>query len=95
MFLKFCKCVHSRLRTIWPFRGAKCENANSKNLKRNSSVVLNRTVVDSDQRFDICQSELYCVRCIRSSLYYTDLNLQVHFISLSDFTDILTFYNTL
>ena len=83
------------LRTIWPFRGAKCENVNSKNLKRNRSVVLKRTVVDGDRRCDICQIELYCVRCLCSSLYCTDLNLQVHFISLSDFTDILTFYDTL
>ena len=43
-----------------------------------------RTVVDSDRRLG-----LYCVRCIRSSPCCTDLNhLQVHFISLSDFTDI-------
>jgi len=47
------------------------------------SVVLNWIVVDSNRLFDIqSQSELYCVRCLRSSLYYNDLNLQgtFHFI---------------
>ena len=47
------------------------------------SVVLNWTAFDSDRLFDIqSQSELYCVRCIPSSLYYNDLNLQgtFHFI---------------
>ena len=47
------------------------------------SVVLNWTAFDSDRLFDIqSQSELYCVRCIPSSLYYNDLNLlgTFHFI---------------
>ena len=47
------------------------------------SVVLNWTAFDSDRLFDIqSQSELYCVRCIPSSLYCNDLNLQgtFHFI---------------
>ena len=64
-----------------------------RSVKMPTQKILNGIVAESWiglllTEIDVCQCELYCVRCIRSSLCCTDLNLQVHFISLSDFTDI-------
>ena len=59
-----------------------------RSVKMPTQKILNGIVVESWiglllTEIDVCQCALYCVRCIRSSLCCTDLNLQVwfHFIA--------------